>query len=69
MAYGRIDVRFGGLVVLVSLGRRSPSVRCRFDQKIRDISVIARDSAVSGNRPQNMNKQIVQMLLKGDVTH
>ena len=28
------------------------------------ISVITRDSAVSGNGPQNVNKQIVQMFLK-----
>jgi hypothetical protein len=66
MAYGRIDVRFG---VLVVLGRRSRSVRCRFDQKIRNISVITRDSTVSGNGPQNVNKQTVQMFLKGAVTH
>jgi hypothetical protein len=69
MACGRIGVRFGVLVVLMSHGRRSRSVRCRFDQKIRNISVITRDGAVSRNGHQNVNKQIVQMFLKGDVTH
>jgi hypothetical protein len=67
LAYGRVDVRHGVLVVLVSHDRRSRSVR--FDQKIRNISVITRNGAVSGNGPQNVNKQIIQMPFKGDVTH
>jgi hypothetical protein len=64
LSYGRIDVRFGVLVVLVFHHRRSRSVGCRFDQKIRNISVIPRDRAVNGNSPQSVNQQIIQMFLK-----
>jgi hypothetical protein len=45
LAYNRVDVRHG-VAFLVFHDRRTRSVRCCFDQKIRNISVITRDGAV-----------------------